>query len=257
MKPITLVCAVGLNLMSAVPALATDIPVPDVSDTTPPAALQELAINGQTVSPESIRRVDLEGPIYEVRLRNGDTFYSDAQGRHMVVGSLYDNAPDGLVNVTEQHDRQDRLDQLDAIPEGGTVDYPAQGEEIGRITVFTDTTCPYCQRLHQDIDQLTQAGVAVRYVPFPRAGSHSPAANQLAQVLCSESPADAMTQAFHGQALASRPSKSCQSAVDDGFALGQRFGVQGTPTIILPNGEMGEGYVPARQLIQAIKRSQS
>lgn len=257
MKPITLVCAVGLNLVSAVPALATGIPVPDVSDTTPPAALQDLAINGQSVSPESIRRVDLEGPIYEVRLRNGDTFYSDAQGRHMVVGSLYDNAPDGLVNVTEQHDRQDRLDQLDAIPEGGTVDYPAQGEEIGRITVFTDTTCPYCQRLHQEIDQLTQAGVAVSYVPFPRAGSHSPAATQLAQVLCSESPSDAMTRAFHGEALASRPSQSCQSAVDDGFALGQRFGVQGTPTIILPNGEMGEGYAPARQLIQAIKRSQS
>lgn len=257
MKPITLGCAVGLNLVSAVPALATDIPVPDVSDTTPPAALQELAINGQAVSPESIRRVDLEGPIYEVRLRNGDTFYSDAQGRHMVVGSLYDNDPDGLVNVTEQHDRQDRLDQLDAIPEGGTVDYPAQSEEIGRITVFTDTTCPYCQRLHQEIDQLTQAGVAVRYVPFPRAGSHSPAANQLAQVLCSESSTDAMTQAFHGEALASRPSKSCRSAVDDGFALGQRFGVQGTPTIILPNGEMEEGYVPARQLIQAIGRSSS
>ncbi|WIX33252.1 DsbC family protein [Salinicola sp. JS01] len=255
MKPITLACAVGLNLVSAVPALATDIPAPDVSDTAPPAALQELAINGQAVSPESIRRVDLEGPIYEVRLRNGDTFYSDAQGRHMVVGSLYDNAPDGLVNVTEQHDRQDRLDQLDAIPEGSTVDYPAQGEEIGRITVFTDTTCPYCQRLHQDIDQLTQAGVAVRYVPYPRAGSHSPAANQLAQVLCSESSTDAMTRAFHGQAPISNPSQSCQKVVDDGFALGQRFGVQGTPSIVLPDGEMGEGYVPAQQLIQAIKRA--
>ncbi|MEC8919274.1 MAG: DsbC family protein [Pseudomonadota bacterium] len=253
MKPLTLLCAAGLSLMTSVPALATGIPVPDVPDTTPPAALQDLAINGQPVSPESIRRVDLEGPIYEVRLRNGDTFYSDAWGRHMVVGSLYDNAPDGLVNVTEQHDRQDRLDQLDAIAEGGTVDYPAQGKEIGRITVFTDTTCPYCQRLHQDIDQLTQAGIAVRYVPFPRAGTHSAAATQLAQVLCSQSPTDAMTRAFHGEPLEPTPVKSCITGVDDGFALGQRFGVQGTPSIVLPNGEMGEGYVPAHQLIQAIK----
>ncbi|NRB57725.1 MAG: DsbC family protein [Salinicola sp.] len=257
MKPLTLLCAAGLGLMTSVPALATEIPVTDVPDTAPPAALQNLTINGQSVTAESIRQVDLKGPVYEVRLRNGDTFYSDADGRHMVVGSLYDNGPDGLVNVTEQHDRQDRLDQLDAIPDGGTVDYPAQGKEIGRITVFTDTTCPYCQRLHQDIEQLTAAGIAVRYVPFPRAGAHSQAANQLAQVLCSESPTDAMTRAFHGEALASRPSKSCQPAVDEGFALGQQFGVQGTPSIVLPNGEMGEGYVPARQLIATVKNLSS
>jgi thiol:disulfide interchange protein DsbC len=39
--------------------------------------------------------------------------------------------------------------------------------------------------------------------------------------------------------------------------LGQQFGVQGTPSIVLPDGEMGEGYVPARQLIQAVGRSSS
>lgn len=257
MKPHSLLYGVGLNFLLSTPALATGIPVPDVADTTPPAALQDLAINGKPVTPESIRRVDLEGPIYEVRLRNGDTFYSDAQGRHMVVGSLYDNSSDGLVNLTEQNDRQDRLDQLNAFPEEDTVVYPALGKEVGQVTVFTDTTCPYCQRLHQEIEKLTTAGVTVRYVPFPRAGSNSPAANQLAQVLCSRSPTNAMTRVFHGEPLQPTPVKSCRKAVDDGFALGQQFGVQGTPSIVLPNGEMGEGYVPAKQLIQAIRRSNS
>ena len=105
MKAPNLLYAVGLTLMMPVSAQATGIPVPDVPNTPPPAALQDLTINGQPVTTDSIRRVELEGPIYEVRLRNGDTFYSDAQGRHMVVGSLYDNGPDGLINVTEQHDR--------------------------------------------------------------------------------------------------------------------------------------------------------
>lgn len=252
MKPHFLLYGVGLTLLLAMPALATGIPVPDVPDTKPPEALEELVINGQAVTTESIRRVDLEGPIYEVRLRNGDTFYSDAQGRHMVVGSLYDNSPDGLVNLTEQNDRQDRLDQLDAFPEEDTVVYPAQGDVIGEVTVFTDTTCPYCQRLHQEIEKLTTAGVTVRYVPFPRAGTTSPAATQLAQVLCSRSPTDAMTRAFRGEPLQPTPVKSCRAAVDDGFALGQQFGVQGTPSILLPNGEMGEGYAPADRLIRMI-----
>lgn len=257
MKPHSLFYGIGLTLLLATPALATGIPVPDVPDTKPPVALEELAINGQAVTPESIRRVDLEGPVYEVRLRNGDTFYSDAQGRHMVVGSLYDNAPDGLVNITERYDRQARLDQLHDVPDEETVVYPAQGDEIGEITVFTDTTCPYCQRLHQEIEKLTSAGVTVRYVPFPRAGTGSPAANQLAQVFCSQVPQDAMTTAFTGRSLSVTPMESCQGAVEDGFKLGQHFGIQGTPTIVMPNGEMGEGYVPAKQLIQTIRRSNS
>lgn len=66
-----------------------------------------------------------------------------------------------------------------------------------------------------------------------------------------------MTAAFRGQTLEATPTPSCQSAVDDGYRLGQRFGVQGTPTIVLPSGEMGEGYVPAQQLIQAIKGAAS
>lgn len=224
-----------------------------------PNALEDLSINGQAVTTDSIRRVDLEGPIYEVRLRNGDTFYSDAEGRHMVVGSLYDNSPDGLVNVTEQNDRQSRLDQLSNLPEKSLVTYPSQGEGLGEITVFTDTTCPYCQMLHQQIDQLTASGITVHYVPFPRAGSQSPAARQLAQVMCSESPKNAVTSAFEGRLLPLEvdPAESCRLAVNDGFQLGQRFGVTGTPTIVLPDGEMGEGYVPAQQLIEAIKRSNS
>ncbi|MCG7601788.1 DsbC family protein [Halomonas sp. McH1-25] len=215
-----------------------------------PEGLDDLTLNGQAVTLESVRRVELEGPIYEVRLRNGDIFYSDAQGRHMVVGTLYDNSPRGLVNVTELNSRQDRLAQLDSIHDGETVDYPAQGEEIGVITVFTDTSCPYCQKLHQEIDQLTAAGIAVRYVPYPRAGSQSPVARQMAQVLCSDTSQDAMSIVFSGGILNAASTQNCQKAVDDGFRLGQRFGVKGTPTIVLPSGEMKAGYIPAEKLVQ-------
>lgn len=244
-----------LPVVAGITILVSPMALAAPGDDTP-ASLHELTVNGQTLAPESVRRVALEGPIYEVRLRNGDTVYSDAQGRHMLVGSLYDNAPEGLINVTEQRNRQQRLDQLSvAIEKNSTVSYPAQGEPMGEITVFTDTTCPYCQRLHQELDQLTAAGITVHYVPFPRAGSQSSAAHQLAQVMCSEDPQGAMTAAFSGQALDVTPAESCQAAVDDGFSLGQRFGVQGTPTTVLPSGEMGEGYMPAEVLIQAVKKA--
>ncbi|WP_110674249.1 DsbC family protein [Salinicola sp. RZ23] len=248
-------------MLASLPLLALLAPMPLLASTGAagtqiPSALRALVINGNSVTPDSVRAVEIQGPLYEVRLRSGEIFYSDAQGRRMIVGTLYDNAPDGLTDVTEQHSRQDRLAQLKALPPESTVSFPAQGEEVGQITVFTDTTCPYCEKLHQEIDQLTAAGVAVRYVPFPRAGSQSPAARQLAQVLCAESPTEAMDRAFQGEALTDQPTQRCQTAVDDGFQLGQRFGVKGTPTIVLPDGEIGEGYVPAEQLIQVVRGAQ-
>lgn len=92
----------------------------------------------------------------------------------------------------------------------------------------------------------------MHYVPFPRAGGQSATAQILAQVLCSDSPQAAMTVAFQGQPLAATPTQSCQLAVDGGLRLGQRFGVQGTPTIVLPNGEIKEGYAPVRSLIEIL-----
>ncbi|QEA38645.1 DsbC family protein [Pistricoccus aurantiacus] len=244
-----------IPVVASMAILASSTALAELNDETP-ASLQQLTINGQALTPESVRRVAIEGPIYEVRLRNGDTFYSDAQGRHMLVGSLYDNASDGLINVTEQHNRQKRLDQLSvAIEKNNTVSYPAQGEPVGEVAVFTDTTCPYCQRLHQELDQLTAAGITVHYIPFSRAARESPAAHQLTQVMCSADPQGAMTAVFSGQHLEVTPTEDCQAAIDQDFQLGQRFGVQGTPTIILPSGEMGEGYVPAEQLIQAVEEA--
>lgn len=252
----SLLAGLGLSLVLSVPVQASGPPPNDTSSVDTwkiPDALQQLTINGQALTPTSVRAVPLTGPIYEVRLKNGDTVYSDADGRYMVLGSLFDNAPRGLINLTEQGDREGRLAQLSELDANETVVFPAQGASIGTITVFTDTTCPYCQMLHQEIDQLTAAGVEVHYVPFPREGSQSPAARQLAQVMCSTSPQDAMTAAFQGRALEDTPTDSCLAAVSSGFALGQQFGVKGTPSIVLPNGEMGEGYMPVEKLVHAIK----
>lgn len=224
------------------------------NSTTAPYTLRQITINGQSVPTESVRETDIGGAIYEVRLHSGETFYTDILGSYIITGNLYENAPAGLVDVTEQHSRQHRLDQLNAIPRESTINYPAQGNQIGEIMVFTDTTCAFCQKLHQEIDQLTAAGVAVRYVPFPREGSHSLAGHQLAQVLCSTPPAKALTMAFQGGQLENDPSPDCLAAVENGYQLGQRFGVQGTPTIVLPDGEVGEGYMPVQQLIQVSKR---
>jgi len=54
-----------------------------------------------------------------------------------------------------------------------------------------------------------------------------------------------MTKAKSGQSL---PKKDCKNPVADQMALGEDFGVTGTPTIVFDNGEVVPGYVPAIRL---------
>ena len=69
-----------------------------------------------------------------------------------------------------------RRDLLESFPAEDMVVYPAEGDEKASLKVFTDTTCPFCRRLHQEVPELQAAGVAVRYLPFPRSGPDGPGA---------------------------------------------------------------------------------
>ena len=53
-----------------------------------------------------------------------------------------------------------------------------------------------------------------------------------------------------GEVLAAQ---SCANPVKNHYELGQMLGVRGTPSIILENGEMVPGYVPASQLAQMLE----
>ncbi|BBI59335.1 hypothetical protein HSBAA_06410 [Vreelandella sulfidaeris] len=115
-----------------------------------------------------------------------------------LVGDLYENAPGGLVNLSEQEQNQERADALAAVPEDERVVFRGADEPKATVVVFTDPTCPYCARLHETIPELNERGIAVHYLAFPRAGMGSQAATTLQQVWCSDNRSEAMTQAKEG-----------------------------------------------------------
>lgn len=218
-----------------------------------PEALQQLSLGGTAVTPSAINETAVPG-WYEVRLTTGETFYSDAEARFVLVGKLLENRSDRLVDLTELSQRTANLEALDQLPDMAFVTYPASGDEIGTITVFTDTTCPYCQRLHQDIGALNDAGITVLYLPFPRTGMTSSAALQLADIWCSDNPRQALTAAFHQYTTnTSTGAEACRDEVASGYTLGLKLGIRGTPAIMLPSGELGAGYMPVDQIVQAVK----
>lgn len=217
-----------------------------LSFAAPPEGLADkLTHNGQPMPVASVEESPLSG-LYEVRLKGGDTFYTDADGEYLVVGDLYRNRDGQMVNLTERAANERRQARLADIPEEERVIYKPAGEVKARITVFTDTSCPYCQKLHKEVPRLNRMGIEVDYLAFPRAGVDSKAARVMSQVWCADNASAALTAAMRGDAPDS--TAQCEAPVAEQHALGMELGIRGTPAIMLPDGRMVPGYVPAERL---------
>ncbi|KPA92905.1 MULTISPECIES: DsbC family protein [Pseudomonas] len=193
---------------------------------------------------ESITASPLSG-LYEVKLKGSRVLYASADGQFVMQGYLFQLKDGKPVNLTEKTERLGISKLINGIPVAETVVYPAIGETKSHITVFTDTTCPYCHKLHAEVPALNKMGIEVRYVAFPRQGLGSPGDQQLQAVWCSTDKRAAMDKMVEGEEI---KAAKCTNPVSRQFALGQSIGVNGTPAIVLADGQVIPGYQPAAQV---------
>ncbi len=186
-------------------------------------------------------------------LTGGDIYYLTPDASFMFQGNLIDL--DNEVNLTSRRKGAVHMGLINQVPEEKMVIFaPDEKPESEReMTVFTDTSCPYCSKLHAEIDQITDAGIKVRYLLYPRAGMGSPAYKELQSVWCAEDQQDAMTAAKAGQEI---EEKVCENPIQEHMELARQVGLRGTPLIYLDSGEIVNGYRPADQLVQLIANSQ-
>ena len=188
--------------------------------------------------------------VWQVQI-GGQFVYLLDGGKYALMGDLID-LEDGS-NLTELSRRGTIVETLSGFDDADLVVYDAVGESRAVLDVFTDTSCPYCQKLHSEIDKLQEAGITVRYLPYPRGGSRGPGYQHLKSVWCAEDRKQAMTDAKN-QLFDDLPPADCAAAavVDRGYLAGQRVGIRGTPALVKSNGEKIEGYRPYQELIPQI-----
>ena len=191
--------------------------------------------------PDEIKATPLPG-LYQVTF-GPQVVYLFADGRYLLHGDLIDL--DTTVNLTEEVRQTGRRSAIEDLDEAGMVVF-SPAEPKSTITVFTDTECGYCVRLHKEVDQLLAGGVKVRYLGYPRAGTKSSSFDTLVSVWCSDNPQQAMTDAKSGRAIEPR---ICDTDIARHMEVAKLVGVRGTPTIVLQNGKTIPGYVPADELI--------
>lgn len=195
----------------------------------------------------SVRESEAKG-LYEVQSNNGDTIYTTSDGQYLLTGDLLKITSKGIANVTESAKAGGRRNTMKNYGDDGVISYKASNEKAV-ISVFTDIDCPYCRKLHDEVPQLNDYGITVNYYAYPRSGPNTPSFVKYASVWCAEDQQAAMDSAKAGKTVAPA---TCEDPVLEQFELGRRVGVTGTPAIVLEDGNIVRGYVPAQNLAEGL-----
>lgn len=184
--------------------------------------------------------------VMEVQLNN-EIVYMSESGRYLMQGRLIDlETQTDLTDATKTVLRQNQLADLDA---SDMVSFGPEDADY-ELMVFTDTSCGYCRRLHEQIDDYINEGIRINYLAFPRAGANSETFDTMVSVWCADDRQGAMTAAKSG----SQPREAkCENPVEEQYQLGRALGVTGTPSMVTPEGNMIPGYVPPKQLRQRLE----
>jgi thiol:disulfide interchange protein DsbC len=179
---------------------------------------------------------------YEVMVE-GDLVYVSADGKYLLSGDLFEIS--SRTNLTEAARSATRHQALAALNEDQMIIFSPPVVKH-TITVFTDVDCAYCRKLHGEIAQLNKLGIRVRYLAYPRSGPGSEDWHKMEAVWCSKDRKAAITEAKLGNEIEKAP--KCKTPIASQYALGESFGVRGTPAIITDEGQYIGGYLPPQKL---------
>jgi len=181
-------------------------------------------------------------------LRGTQVLYVSTDGALLIDGEILSVASE--TNLTENRRAAVRRELLAGIPEAARIVVPATGPTRATISVFVDTNCPYCLVLHRQQQALSQDGIEIQYLFYPRSGPSGESYAQAVAVWCSRDRNTALRRALTGETL---PAADCRNPVASHYALAKRLELKGTPAIVSEFGAVNYGIRSAQQVLDAVE----
>jgi thiol:disulfide interchange protein DsbC len=204
--------------------------------------IRTMVPNAKTIA---VSETPIEG-ILQVQI-NSDIVYVTGNGKYLLQGQIMDL--DTRDNLTDQAKASIRAGLLTDLNEDEQITFAPENQKYD-LLVFTDIDCGYCRKLHNQMAEYNELGIAIHYLAFPRAGVGSPSYDKFVSVWCSDDQKEALTLAKNG---GETPPQICPNPVAAQYNLGRELGVTGTPSIVAIDGTMIPGYMPPAQLRQRLE----
>lgn len=175
-------------------------------------------------------------------------------------GDIFDLDRRQFINKVYQAEQVKPI--LAAIPDSDVISYETDSKDKEALYVFTDPTCPYCRKLHSEVEDYSKFGLEIKYLPFPRGGKAGPGYEMMVKAYCEEDKHAAFDKIkTDGQDFTMKTKvteeqmKECAAFVDKYFEIGNKIGVSGTPAIFTEDGHQIGGYLEASQAKNAVERT--
>ncbi len=235
-----------LNMVLAAVAIGLSVSPVYAEDKELELAKKNIVKNFKGVNPQNIFHSPIPG-LYEVS-SPPRFFYVSADGRYVLDGDIIEKRTKR--NISQGPRNMSVAAAIKAIGEDTMIIFGDKSLKH-TVTVFTDIDCVYCRKLHNEIKKYNDLGIRIRYMAYPRAGLDSSSFKKLEDVWCSKDRKKAMTLAKSG-----KPVKSikCKNPVAAHLSLVYMMGISGTPALVLENGQIVPGYIPAARLSAALNQ---
>lgn len=218
-----------------------------------------------------IGKFEKQGGIhFENKFQLKDTFYMvslgdstlaiSKDGENIIGGDVVNLSK--KVNYTEQAKEQARSRVVNAITKDDYIRYPSTTNKTkGVVYIYSDITCGFCKKLHQEYSALTSNGYEIRVVPFLRnlgAKDYQFSKAYLDTVAMMSIQDPVKRKEAHDLLLTNKPitqgkgnPKGVKSIIN-GANTGVLVGVQGTPHIVFADGRSFSGYVSSELLLKVL-----
>ncbi len=176
---------------------------------------------------------DLPG-LYEVVTSTG-IVYADAAGDRLITGYVTDTR--SQQNLTEARWNELRAVDFASLPLNLAIK-EVRGNGRRKLVVFSDPDCPFCQRLERQIEELDN--VTLYTFLYPIDSLHPQAREKAVRIWCA---ADRVRVWGEWMRRKVEPAQAtcADHPVEQLQALGQRLGIDATPTLFAEDGRRLEG----------------
>lgn len=191
------------------------------------------------VKVDSVSKSPIAG-LFEVVVGK-EVVYADEKGAYLLTGEMLETA-------TKRNLTREKIEQLTAI-DFGTLPLDqavkvVNGDGKRVMAVFSDPDCPYCRKLEHELAKVKNVTIYNFMFPLPM---HADAPRKARLVWCSADRAKAWTELMlNGKVPEGKD--DCANPIAANQELAQKVGVDSTPAMILSNGRIVSGMMPAANI---------
>lgn len=182
--------------------------------------------------------------LYEIVVMSSEPIilYTDEKFSFLFQGNLIETKT--MADLTDQ--RRSKLMAIDfnSLPLDRAIK-KVKGNGSRKIAVFSDPDCPFCKRIEQEFEKMTDITIYILLYPIEQLHPNAPARSR--QIWCSADRQKAWDD-YMLRGAAPSAKGDCENPVDMLVDFGKKKGINGTPTLVFEDGSRVPGALNVSQL---------